>query len=347
MKIKSEEYYFVSTTSSTVLHLSSQDTASRSVCGGIANIDIVDFYNEADKSKVCKNCLKHTDAWEPVEEEQHDPNKFKVGDTVKVVRRVADHSGGWEDDWTFSMDKCVGNVFVVDGTGNSGYEFETCDYSFPSQSLELVKSAEPVEAHKPLYADRALLENAEAELEELKKERDALKRYGAEDQKTMAELKVERDQLRAEIDRHKRWKKELIDYRAVTGKHSIENIATIMKAAPPAEGLDDYAWHYDHVSDGDNYWNSSIKAWLTYQGHMTDWMTIIRKPIIEWIENPTDEMVVKAGGRVPCEVRDHEAQEWKDDTLFMVSHGKMLAFKGMDHHWKKCRVKKSDLQEKD
>jgi len=167
MKIKAKEYYFVSTTSSTMLHLSNQDMASRSVCGGIANIDIVDFYNEADKSKVCKNCLKHTDAWEPVEE-QHDPNKFKVGDTVEVVKIVESCSGGWIDDWTPTMDQFVGEKLVVSQVCSYGYKLRHDDlgpFDFPSHALKLVKAVESQPSS--LYVDRKQLENAEAELERL------------------------------------------------------------------------------------------------------------------------------------------------------------------------------------
>jgi Mind bomb SH3 repeat domain len=36
--------------------------------------------------------------------------KFKVGDSVRVLRRARTHEKGWENSWVSEMDKAVGKI---------------------------------------------------------------------------------------------------------------------------------------------------------------------------------------------------------------------------------------------
>jgi len=128
-----------------------------------------------------------------------------------------------------------------------------------------------------------------------------------------------------------------------------ENIATIMQAAPPAENLEGLKLEYRLPKEGENTWFYTNKpnegcAWGAAGKH---WQTLflVRVPIVEWIENDdiTDEMVVKAGGRVPCEVRDREECEWVSETLLMVEEEMTCRFITVNTNRIKCRIKKSDL----
>lgn len=38
---------------------------------------------------------------------------FKVGDRVRVLRKVKDHARGWENSWVDEMDKAVGKIGTV------------------------------------------------------------------------------------------------------------------------------------------------------------------------------------------------------------------------------------------
>jgi len=353
---------------------------------------------EFDKSKVCKNCLKNTDAWEPVEdeydtdawepvEEQHDCDKFKAGDRVKVVKRVGGFNDGWKHGWdgcwSTSMDKFIGTEGTIKrARGKKGFWLEGTPHYFPSQALELVKAAEPVAEHQPPYVDRKLLENAEAELErleevnkllsetttnqneqleqktkdfaesckdldernqELKKERDevkeereALKRYGAEDQKTIEELKRDMEGV---VEENRKLVKNSFDLYSATAGHTPENIATIMGGMPSADELN--GMKVDEVE-------------LTAVAYPYFYSVSVRcTPIAEWIENDdiTDEMVVKAGGRVPCEVQT-STQGWEEGQLVAVEKFSndpaiVMLKDGACEHVKlgEVRIKKSDLEQ--
>jgi len=91
--------------------------------------------------------------------------KFKVGDKVKVVKKVvADNCG-----WVSSMDKCIGKEFTIariTGLGNCEFE-ETC-WSFPPESLELVPPITIDEIKQKI----AELQDAVKKLEEEAKEED-------------------------------------------------------------------------------------------------------------------------------------------------------------------------------
>ena len=81
---------------------------------------------------------------------------FKVGDKVKVVRRIAGFTHGWTDGWTDSMNACVGYVYtisrVADGNrhylSGSGYNFpkEALEYANPQEDLPMELTEEQAEA---------------------------------------------------------------------------------------------------------------------------------------------------------------------------------------------------------
>jgi len=76
--------------------------------------------------------------------EYHDPKKFKVGDRVKVVRKVPTDTGGWCNSWNADMSLLLGKEVTVRMCGRlTGYYLDGCNYGFPSHALELVESAEP------------------------------------------------------------------------------------------------------------------------------------------------------------------------------------------------------------
>lgn len=78
-----------------------------------------------------------------IPEALHDPKKFKLWDKVKIVRCLpeGDYSDkGWRNDWTYSMDKYVGEEFVVKGSDERGVDV-VIGYSFPSSVMELVEAA--------------------------------------------------------------------------------------------------------------------------------------------------------------------------------------------------------------
>jgi hypothetical protein len=72
--------------------------------------------------------------------EENKMQKFKVGDTVRIVKQVL-HENGWDNVWTSDMDRKIGTVgkiacidhmgVFVGGAGHAGY-------GFPVTSLELV-----------------------------------------------------------------------------------------------------------------------------------------------------------------------------------------------------------------
>lgn len=69
------------------------------------------------------------------------PIKFKVGDTVKIARKVV--PAGWSDVWTDNMDAAVGQVGVIEYIGHDRYSLnvgKVGDYNYPKEALELVTS---------------------------------------------------------------------------------------------------------------------------------------------------------------------------------------------------------------
>lgn len=66
---------------------------------------------------------------------------FKVGDTVRVVRRVTKQKG-WENDWASEMDNEIGRTSTINKISTKyGIGLVDSYFSFPSDSLELVQEA--------------------------------------------------------------------------------------------------------------------------------------------------------------------------------------------------------------
>jgi hypothetical protein len=79
---------------------------------------------------------------------------IKVGDEVKVVRWIADHSDGWDNVWAVEMDSYIGSkdTFTVASVNKSGVFFreDGGTYGFPPGALELVSDPNEV-ATRLLY----------------------------------------------------------------------------------------------------------------------------------------------------------------------------------------------------
>lgn len=76
--------------------------------------------------------------------------EFKVGDRVRVVKKVQQQNG-WRNSWVFVMGDAIGNEYVIDNIDEHGvffsvgYEDSIQGLGFPTNSLELVYQ-EPVTA---------------------------------------------------------------------------------------------------------------------------------------------------------------------------------------------------------
>lgn len=80
-------------------------------------------------------------------------SKFKIGDKVKIARRV-DKENGWYDSWVKDMDSFIGSTGVISNCDEKyGYEIVSdtwlgpVAFRFPAGAFELIESA--VQAGKP------------------------------------------------------------------------------------------------------------------------------------------------------------------------------------------------------
>lgn len=69
---------------------------------------------------------------------------LKVGDTIRIVRKVPDREFGWNNSWAPDMDSYIGKEYVVSGTpDNKGIPVTgpsmAYTFRFPAQGVELVK----------------------------------------------------------------------------------------------------------------------------------------------------------------------------------------------------------------
>jgi hypothetical protein len=66
-------------------------------------------------------------------------HNFKVGDRVKVVKRV-DKQEGWYNTWYKSMSNYIGNIYTISEICDEGIAFieDKQYFYFPSDSLELI-----------------------------------------------------------------------------------------------------------------------------------------------------------------------------------------------------------------
>jgi hypothetical protein len=66
----------------------------------------------------------------------HNKSGFKVGDKVKVLRKVRNYENGWNNIWCSNMNDCVGKIYeIVYEEEDAGFKLNTnihgVNYSFP------------------------------------------------------------------------------------------------------------------------------------------------------------------------------------------------------------------------
>lgn len=338
MKIKAKTNYRFRESKTGVFHISRGHGWS---CGAESIKGVKGhLLREVDKFKVCKNCLKHTDAWEPVEDDmprfvdrkllenaQAELEK-KTKDFAEACKDLNERCLKMKEERDELRDQRAGDI----GNNNKLVLERAC----------LKKENE--ERKEEIGALRAENEGLYGQNNELEDKLQALKA------RVRDKLKKHREVLQARLqeteDKYVLRSVELVDLRKATAGHTPENIATIMKTAPPAEDLEGCTFILDYAKDGDEIF-TKISGWEFWiGGKVTATKFLIRKPVVEWIENDdiTDEMVVKAGGRVPCQVHQRSLG-WADDTLLMVSLSKTNKFICEGDNWAYCRVLKSDLEQ--
>lgn len=96
------------------------------------------------------------------EEPRRDPKDFRVGDKVRIVRKVT-AAAGWDNEWTDEMDAYVGKSATIERMGGPlGISLDGFPYHWPPAALELVDTAvtqpedvpaaaAPVDLDKPLF----------------------------------------------------------------------------------------------------------------------------------------------------------------------------------------------------
>ena len=91
---------------------------------------------------------------------------FKVGDKVRVVKKV-EQENGWRNSWVDDMDELLGKTFTINMIDESGIFFEDSHYEFPPSSLELVtEEPQSVNQKRHKHADviHAWAEGADIEV---------------------------------------------------------------------------------------------------------------------------------------------------------------------------------------
>lgn len=75
-------------------------------------------------------------------------NKFKVGDVVKVIRKV-ESQNGWNNSWIDDMDDAIGKVFTIQSIIDK-YDvyFKEVDYGYPTTALKLVSNDKSIQSDK-------------------------------------------------------------------------------------------------------------------------------------------------------------------------------------------------------
>lgn len=68
--------------------------------------------------------------------------QFKVGDTVKIVRKVEDNYKGWKNNWAYDMSRNLEKVSTIKSISSRGIYLYNLAYGYPAHSLELVSSVE-------------------------------------------------------------------------------------------------------------------------------------------------------------------------------------------------------------
>lgn len=103
-----------------------------------------------------------------LDDEVNDVTKFKVGDRVRVVRKV-ESAKGWKNIWAWDMDDLVGREGTVSAIAPTGIYFKEFDFGFPKEALALVPMVLTVDAAIASYTLACeQFETAELEVERAK-----------------------------------------------------------------------------------------------------------------------------------------------------------------------------------
>lgn len=80
----------------------------------------------------------------------HKASGLKVGDTVRVIRRVKSHQMGWDVHWNSDMNRSVGKTFRI--TKDGGWTGFTLGewFTYPWFCLELVEAGKKGQNHSVL-----------------------------------------------------------------------------------------------------------------------------------------------------------------------------------------------------
>lgn len=96
-------------------------------------------------------------------------SKFKVGDRVRIARKV-EKEDGWENCWAGHMDKLIGSIGRVESQGLFGVHLEGIEgdyFGWPPSSLELASDKpdgwDGVGEEEQEYLEEELSETAEQE----------------------------------------------------------------------------------------------------------------------------------------------------------------------------------------
>lgn len=76
------------------------------------------------------------------DEEKYDKclSKFKVGDTIRIFKKVKSRSEGWDNFWIEEMDKYINTIGVITYIDDrrSGITIADMLFTFPPQALEKI-----------------------------------------------------------------------------------------------------------------------------------------------------------------------------------------------------------------
>ena len=62
-------------------------------------------------------------------------NNFKVGDKVKIVKKVTERSDDFQNSWVDDMDVTIGQTVSINRIGRKGIYFNEVAYGYPPASL--------------------------------------------------------------------------------------------------------------------------------------------------------------------------------------------------------------------
>lgn len=114
---------------------------------------------------------------------------FKVGDRVRVVRKIDSHANGWDNGWVASMDAAIGKTAtIMRDFGPMGLSLKMDErndggaYSYPAEALELVTKSKADELVEALTAAKVKVHAAQEREARAERELDAARKelLGAE-----------------------------------------------------------------------------------------------------------------------------------------------------------------------